>query len=300
MNNPCLSIIIPVFNGLSYTKKCLKSLNELRDTAGVSEDRVQIVIVDDGSKDGTSDWVTKNYASAHLLYGDGNLWWSGGINKGVRYALYELKSDYILWWNNDILPHKDYLVELFNIIEKTPVNIIIGSKIFGLHQNHIWNMGGRFDSASGTFYLYGPNHNYKGSFQQPTEADWLPGMGTTIHHSVFRKIGFCDEKRFPQYHGDSDFTYRAKKAGFRLFAYPNLIIYNDTTNTGLIHGGSFKNLFKSLTIIKSNFNLKKDIAFYRKHATSLWAYIPLLNKYFRYIGGLIKWKVLNTIGIKKK
>jgi GT2 family glycosyltransferase len=104
---------------------------------------------------------------------------------------------------------------------------------------------------------------------------------------------------FPQYHGDSDFTYRAKLAGFRLLVYPQLKIWNDITNTGLEHKGSFSMLMRSLKHVKSYYNIRIDIKFYRKFARSPLAYTELVVKYGRLIGGFFKWKALNALGIQK-
>ncbi|HYX09451.1 MAG TPA: hypothetical protein VE912_22155, partial [Bacteroidales bacterium] len=204
------------------------------------------------------------------------------------------------WWNNDIQPADDYLANLFNILLSLDEKILVGSKIFMMHKNLIWGMGGKFDPQSGIRHMIGERQPDSETFSRPAEADWFPGMGTTMHRSVFEKIGYLDEKNFPQYHGDGDFTWRAKKAGYKLIAYPNLIIRNDNTNTGLIHQGSFKKLYKSLTDIKSNYNFSKDFIFYRKYATSPLAYVSLFKRYLRYIGGFFKWKALSALGIKKK
>lgn len=292
---------MPVFNGLSYTKKCLKALYEQKNICALKNQNnlVHIIIVDDGSSDGTTDWIITNYPEVHIVYGDGKLWWSGGINKGVAYALDNLKSDYILWWNNDIIPRNDYFLQLFDIIENYPKDVLIGSKIFVLNQDIIWGMGGKFDPYNGIKFMYGEQTPDNENFSKPLEVDWFPGMGTTIHRSVFEKIGFLDEINFPQYHGDSDFTFRAKKAGFRLMVFPELNIYNDNTNTGLIHQSSIRKLIHSLKSIKSNYNIRKDFLFYKKHSTSIMAYHVLLNKYFRYIGGFLKWQLFELFGIKK-
>ncbi len=295
-----LAIIIPVFNNLKYTQKCLESLYNNRENGHLTTEQVKIVVTDDGSKDGTSDWITKHFPEVYLLQGNGDLWWSGGVNKGIRFAIEVLNVDYILWWNNDIQPAEDYLKNLFKILSSTEEDVLIGSKIFMLHKNLIWGMGGKFNPKTGARHMLGEQQPDNEQLSETVEADWFPGMGTTIHRSVFEKIGYLDEKNFPQYHGDSDFTWRAKKAGFKLIAYPGLIIKNDNTNTGLIHQGSFKKLYKSLTGIKSNYNFNKDYLFYRKYATSPLAYVFLFRRYFRYIGGFLKWKVLSAIGIKKK
>ena len=301
MNNLVLSIVIPVHNGLNYTKNCIKSLINNLEQDLYSRPKVEIVVIDDGSTDGTSGWLKDEYPMVHVLRGSGDLWWSGGINKGVYFALNELKSDYILWWNNDILPAENYFHELFQIIEKSQPGVLIGSKIFVLDQdNLIWGMGGRFNPKNGDRFMYGEMQPDNNLFQKPFEVDWFPGMGTAIHKSVFETIGFLDEKNFPQYHGDSDYTFRARKAGFKLIAFNQLRIKNDNTNTGIKHQGSLKYLYQSLTGIKSNYNIKKDFLFFKKHATSPIAYKQLFHKYFRYIGGFLKWSILGVIGIHRK
>ncbi len=294
-----IAIIIPVFNGLNYTKECLNSLSRI--LSGISSSGVdfEIIVVDDGSKDGTASWVTQNHPAVHLLYGDGTLWWSGGINKGMRYAKENLNADYFLWWNNDIQPADDYFDQLLKLIQSTSSNILIGSKIFILNENKIWGMGGRFSPTSGRRYMYGEQQEDGDAFRKPFEVDWFPGMGTLMHRDVFDKIGLLDADNFPQYHGDSDYTFRTKKAGFTLIAFPQLVIHNDNSNSGLKHEGRSEGLYKTLTNIKSNYNLRKDIIFYRKHTNSPLAYVLLFNKYFRYIGGFYKWKFLNAFGINK-
>jgi GT2 family glycosyltransferase len=294
MFNNSLAIIIPVFNRIDYTKKCLSNLVTIKISSESINKRLSIVVVDDGSRDGTSEWIRKFHPDVHIVYGDGNLWWSGGVNKGISYAIDVLNSDYILWWNNDIIAAPDYFSELFGIIEKSPVDIVIGSKIYRMNNDLLFGMGGRFDPVWGYYDMYGHNQTDSEELKKSFEVDWFPGMGTTFHRTVFEKIGLVDEENFPQYHGDSDFTFRAKKAGFKLIAYPELVIYNDGANRK-----SSKTLYHSLTDTGSLYNFSKYMKFFGRHATSFKAYRFIFNSYFRYIGGFYKWKMLNLIGIKK-
>ena len=147
--------------------------------------------------------------------------------------------------------------------------------------------------------MYNQKTNELGFFKKAINVDWFAGMGTTIHKSVFEKVGYLDYERFPQYHGDSDFTYMAKKSGFNLVAYPNLIIYNDVFNTGSTHDLTFKSLFYSFFDLKSKYNIKKELQFFKKHGKSIIAYNFILRKYFFYVGGFIKWKFLSIFGIQK-
>jgi GT2 family glycosyltransferase len=262
--------------------------------------KISIIVIDDGSTDGTYDWISNNYPDIHILKGDGNLWWSGSINMGCKYAIDNLNADFVLWWNNDILCSDDYFSQLCHILSSHEENYIIGSKILRLHDKLIWGMGGKFDPNTGKKFMYGERQPDSEYFAKPFNVDWFPGMGTCIHRCVFESIGYLDAESFPQYHGDSDFTFRACKFGFNLMAFPQLIIYNDVSNTGIHHGSSFKYLWASLTNIKSNYNIKKNLVFLKKHATSTRAYLPLLRKYFKYVGGFFKWKLLELIGVKKQ
>lgn len=295
---PQISIIIPVFNAIHHTKKCLQELHKSLSSESLST-YFTIIVVDDGSTDGTSDWIKSNYPQTIVLEGNGNLWWSGGINMGTRYALKELNSDYILWWNNDVLASPDYFKKILWLVENNTIHIL-GSKIYYSNSTIVWSMGGIFDTRSGSKYMIGMNEADSPSFEKEFRVDWLPGMGTLIHKEVFEKIGLVDEINFPQYHGDSDFTYRATLAGYEITVYPDLKLWNDKSNSGLLHNNSFKQLLRTLNDNKSNYHFGKDLTFYKRYATSVIAYKTLAHKYCYYVGGFLKWKILNTIGLSKK
>src|SRR4030043_233622 len=110
-----IALVFPIYNKLDYTKKGLAYIYNCFDAKGTDILPVDIVITDDASSDGSYEWVKTNYPNIHLLKGNGNLWWSGGINKAIQYALEELNHDYILLWNNDIRPDKAYFKRLFEI-----------------------------------------------------------------------------------------------------------------------------------------------------------------------------------------
>ena len=119
--------------------------------------------------------------------------------------------------------------------------------------------------------------------------------------NYIEKIGLMDNLLFPQYFGDTDYSYRAKIAGFPVLINPDLILYNDTSNTGLrSQNSSLRVLIKSLTDIRSMINLKSYYYFIKKHATSDLAYFELFRFYFKVLGGFVKWKLLALIGLYRK
>jgi GT2 family glycosyltransferase len=296
-----IALVMPVFNNLEFTKKCITTLEPKITHKDLKFCEFSMVVIDDGSTDGTGHWLRENHPQVTVLEGDGNLWWSGGVNMGAEYALREMKSDFILLWNNDVIPSDEYFREMDRLVGEMPDNVVAGSKIFESgEKRRIWACGGVFNSRTGAIYMIGTGKPDSDEFRKPISVDWLPGMGTLIPAKVIEKIGYWDAESFPQYHGDSDFTYRAKKAEFDLVVYPELVLSNDKTTSGLKHEGTLKGLYLALTSIRSNTRIKTSFRFYQKHATSVLAYRTLFKSYFRMFGGFVKWKVASLFGIKKR
>jgi GT2 family glycosyltransferase len=292
-----IAILIPVYNRISYTKKSIRTLEGLVKNEIPRNNKYSIIVIDDGSSDGTGDWLAKEYPDVIVLKGGGNLWWSGGINVGATFAISEIKADFLLLWNNDVYPAPDYFIELDSLISSIPERTIAGSKIFFLNRENVINaFGGIFNPRNGVKYLVGYNLPDSTEFNHPIEVDWLSGMGSLIPTSVIDEVGLWDEKTFPQYQGDSDFTLRAKKAGYKIMAYPQLKLWRDRSSSGLSHGGTLKGLYLSLTNIRSHSCVSKNFLFYKRHATSLLAYREFIMLYIRLVGGFFKWKFLSLFG----
>jgi len=107
-----IGIIIPVHNRLNTTLSCLGQLQNIQTTGF----KVETIIIDDGSTDGTPDAVKENYPNTEILKGDGNLWWAGGVNKGFDYAL-EKGFDFVYLINDDIQLFPDTLQILYDTLK---------------------------------------------------------------------------------------------------------------------------------------------------------------------------------------
>lgn len=296
-----IGILIPVFNKLELTKKCLGSLFPLIDSPVLKNYSAYIVVIDDGSSDGTGEWIAEHYPDVILLKGDGDLWWSGGINMGVKYALDRKDTDFLLLWNNDILPESTYFAKLDELFPEFTEHTIIGSKIYTLDPpDQVWACGAVFNPRTGKKYMIGYEQPDGVEYEAVREVDWLPGMGTIVPVNAISRVGYWDAINFPQYHGDSDYTYRAKILGYQILVYPQLKLWNDSLNTGINHGGKLSNLTRLLKDRRSLYHHKKNMLFLKKYATSPLAYWPLYVSYFRLFGGFFKWKLISYFGLKKK
>jgi len=229
-NYPTVFIICGVHNHLEYTKKLLTSITDQKYK------KYQVLFVDDGSTDGTTDFIQKRYAQkVNLIKDDGNLWWTGCIAKGVDVTLkIANRDDFILIINNDCIFESNYLDNLVQLAEHHP-RTVIGSLIVDLKdKSTIVDGGVKIDWSTGKFIRRAPKSIKYLSEAKRIESDinTLSTKGTLYPIEVFQNIGNFDQKHLPHYISDYEFACRAKKAGYPLLISYDAIVYNIPRNTG--------------------------------------------------------------------
>lgn len=280
-----ISILIPIHNRIKVTKVGIESLLcalSIYQKNGTGQLFFHIIVIDDGSTDGSSQWITENYPDIIILKGNGNLWWSGAMNEGARYAIHTLESNFVLLWNDDIVSSNDYFLNLERIVESEDLrNKIVGSKIFFFKdQSKLLSTGGIFNKFTGKMNmdrsLPKDTENYK-------ECDWLSGMGSLIPASVFNiQNVWWDNEKFPQYYGDADFCLKCKKKGIKILLSSELIIFNKTEYTGITYGKTWKEFYRALTSVRSNYNFPDTFSFYSRHGILPFSYFGMAKKYLFY------------------
>lgn len=271
MNKPKVSVVTPIHNGIEETLKFLDSLDK------INYPNFDVIIIDDGSKDHSSEIIARKFPRAIRLKGDGNLWWSGATNLGVKYALGN-KSDYILTINNDVEVDPNFLTALVECAEGNPESLV-GSIIYDSKSQELWYSGGKINWNNGTF-----PHNLE-PIDYIYQSEWLTGMGVLIKSEVFEKIGLYNNDKFPQYAGDLEFSMRAKKNGYNLIICSKSIIYNNTDSCNdILHNKEMTvTLFlKSLFSIRSNCNLKLRYYLYKYYSPT-----PIRNFLIFYVNHII-------------
>ncbi|HXH09764.1 MAG TPA: glycosyltransferase family 2 protein [Alphaproteobacteria bacterium] len=223
---PAIYIVIPVHNRLDATRDCLQSLKAQTYTP------FHVVLVDDGSSDGTSEYVHSSFPEVIVLEGNGNLWWTAATNLGVRYALrYANDTDYILTLNNDTVLPPAYLHTMATLAKQAPNGLIGSIAIDDDRRDMVVDAGIRIHWCLAKFTrLKAPKANGVRSFYQ---VSTLPGRGTLIPVQVFHTIGLYDASDFPHYAADYDFALRARKAGYILLLHPACYLYSKTKLTGI-------------------------------------------------------------------
>jgi GT2 family glycosyltransferase len=266
--HPKVFIIIPVHNRINYTVDCIESLKQ------ISYKNYQIVVIDDGSTDGTEEILNEKYPEVKVVKGDGNLWWSGAINKGIEYAIKE-NADYVLTLNNDVMVDKDFLTYLVESAESEE-NTLVSSIIYHYDApEKVWFAGGGISwiGKGGIYILYKIDND---------KCKWLTGMSVLIRTSYFNDIGLVDNRNFPHYMGDCEFSHRAYKKGYKLKVEGKSKIWNKTESTG-IYIDVFErklSLIRLFNDMKSHANFRANFLFYKKYSQSLLFLLSISLRYY--------------------
>lgn len=218
-------VLIPAHNNKNEVLGLLECLSRqtCRD--------IKIVLVDDGSTDGTEKEVASRFPQVTTLKGDGNLWWTGANVLGVTYLLDVARDgDFVLLINNDLVVDDDYVRQLVSCSERLG-RALVGSTTVD-SKDHRRMLGGiRLDSKLRS--TLNSDVAVIGEIEWDAQVDVLPGRGTLIPLEVFHRVGNFNERRLPHYGADYEFTARAKRAGFLLAVSHRAKVYANLGITGI-------------------------------------------------------------------
>ena len=210
-------IIIPVHNRKEFTRSCLRALHHQ-----TVSDQLRIIVVDDGSSDGTGEMLAIEFPDVIVLHGDGNLFWTAAINLGIRHAL-ALGAEYILTLNNDTVASENFLEQMLFWADLTP-DSLLGALDIDIKTRKPYYGGERVDwKCSTSRYLL--NELKEEEQKGIHEVSLFPGRGLLIPKIVFETIGLFEEKKLPHYLADYDFTLQARRIGFRIFCNYDAKLY---------------------------------------------------------------------------
>jgi GT2 family glycosyltransferase len=214
-------ILIPVHNRRSISLDCLAHLQQLGDL-----DRYHIVVIDDGSIDGTKEAVAQAFPAVELVLGDGNLWWTGGICLGMEYAIAQ-GAEHILWMNDDTLPLAGTIDRLLTFCRTNPKTITT-AQCYSDESLRFPTYGGQIKRGFNVGLIQtGPG--------ETNSCDCMSGNLVCFPRSVVETIGYPEKHLMPQYTADIVYTWEAKKVGFELTVLGDAIAiceFNPDTDGG--------------------------------------------------------------------
>lgn len=250
-----LYIFLPVHNRKIITEVFIKSLSKQ------SCKDFQLILIDDGSTDGTSEMVLGHLPNTVVIKGDGNLWWAGALQLAYEWVVKNLYNEVCLIINDDVAIDDNFILKGLNLVDANE-NILVLAQAYSLDGNQLLDKGVHF--------------NYKKlSFQQANsklKINCLSTRGLFLTATAFKEIGGFYPRILPHYLSDYEFTIRAERKGFKLITSSDLKLRVNQETTGF-HGIEFDGIIKYYSKFFSNRN-----ALNPKH----WFFFVLLTNPFPY------------------
>ena len=244
--------LVLAMNQLRMTRQCLTSVLALDPPA----DRV--LLVDNGSTDGTADLVRAEFPSVEVLRLEKNLYFAGGVNEGIRRAL-EGGANSILILNNDVVLERAALEKLRVALEAEPRRGAVSPKIYYYDAPDVaWFAGGLVDRASGLIRHRGVNVKDERLRHAPGEVDYVSFAAALLSREALQSTGSLDPG-YVMYVEDVDWCARARERGFGLWYEPSAKVWHHVSATS---GGG-------LTPLKAYYRLRSGGLFLARHGP-LW------------------------------
>lgn len=218
MPNIKVEVVTPVHNRKELTLGCLRSLAQC-DLTGVD---LHVIVVDDGSTDGTADALRDDFPHVEVIRGDGNLWYTGGMNVGLAAAL-KHDPDYILAINNDCEFDPQFLQHMLSTAERNPRSVVGAVLIRWDDRESVFQVAPKWNVWWG-----GMRHWVKQTIhtlpREPWKVELIVGNCVLFPATAIREVGLMDAKRLPQY-GDAEYTPRMRRAGWTLLVEPRAHVF---------------------------------------------------------------------------
>ncbi len=191
---PLASIIIVNFNGKHFLNDCLTSV--LQDCGSLAE----IIVVDNGSRDGSAQYMRESFPSVKLIESGANLGFAGGNNLGVRHA----SSDLIILLNNDTIVHRGWLQGLLDAVREE--DIVAASSLIKTK-----GIPERYYEKNGSINFLG--HNIMRVFDEPTDIFYAGGASMIFKKNI---IGEPFDGDYFVYAEDVYLGLRSRFMGYRV------------------------------------------------------------------------------------
>lgn len=229
-----LTVIIPNYNGKSMLESCFKSL----ENQGYSE----VIIVDNGSQDGSAEYIKENHPEFTLIENQENLGFSKAVNQGIKAS----KTDYVFLLNNDVELEENCLSNLMKCIQKDDSIFAVATKMVQYHDRS------KLDDAGDEYTILGwtkkTGEDKSSDLYTSGREIFSACAGAALYRkNIFDKIGYFDENFFA-YMEDVDIGYRARIHGYKSVYCPKAVVYHRTSATS----GSRYNQFKIWLAARNN------------------------------------------------
>jgi GT2 family glycosyltransferase len=217
-----LTVVVLNWNGLADTLALLRTLERCRVPAGWS---ASVMVVDNGSSDGSPAKIAAEFPRVELVALPANLRFAGGNNQGLERAL-AAGADAVMLLNNDTEADPGLLERLLLALEQHPEAGAAAPLIyFAAPSQSIWYGGGRCVPALGLTAHRGLRTLDRGQYRSIERTGYLTGCCLLARREAWERVGLLDE-RYHIYAEDADWSLRARRAGYALLFVPTARLWH--------------------------------------------------------------------------
>lgn len=257
-----LYILLPVHNRKELTKQFLQHLQ--RQTYN----EYHLVLLDDGSTDGTAEVAQTMIPSITVLRGQGDWWWAGALHEGYKWlqTRHCTVNDCVVILNDDVIFEPDYLQIGVDALRRHPKTLVL-SVVYSIETGKQLDGGTWMDWA-----------HWKSSLvTDPEKINCASTRGLFMHALDFLDLGGFYPKLLPHYTSDYEFTIRAHRRGYHFHVEPNLVLHVHEYTSGIFH---FNNETSYISFLKKLFSKKYTLQ-------------PIYLSVFIILACPLRWKVKN-------
>jgi GT2 family glycosyltransferase len=260
---PKIYILLPVHNRKEVTARFIDCL-----TSQTYQD-YQLILIDDGSTDGTEEMVEQVIQSLTIIKGTGQWWWAGSLQEGYKWFKTNQVNpkDIVLIINDDTEFEADFLEQALKILVNQPKTLLL-AQCYSLQTNQLLDTGTYIDW---TRLRFSPASNQQ-------EINCLSTRGLFLRIEDFINIGGFYPHILPHYTSDYEFTVRAFRKGYNLISDPYLKIWVNELTTG------YHQMKDNLWNVKQIFSIKSPEN-------------PIYFSLFIILACPLQWKILNICRI---
>jgi GT2 family glycosyltransferase len=213
-----VAVVVLSWNGCDDTLDCLRSLERALYRP------LELIVVDNGSTDGSAEAIAREHPAVTLVRNAHNLGFAGGMNVGIRSALAG-DADAVLTLNNDMVVDEAFVEPLVGALDADPgAGAACAQILFADEPPRVWYAGARYDGRRG---YQGRHIGYGRAPSPPTappyETDRACAGAMLATRPALETVGLFDEELFA-YGEDTDWSLRAHGAGLRLLVVPASIV----------------------------------------------------------------------------
>lgn len=283
IHQPHVDIVIPNLNGVQFLEKCLHSLS------CQTYPFFSVFIVDNGSVDGSVEFIRSAYPRVHLISWPKNRGFSPAVNAGIAAG----NSPLVFLLNNDTEVERDCLEQLVQAAVTQTGYDFFAAKMLNYHAHHLLDGAGDGFLRGGAGYRLGTLEKDDAEYSRPGGVFGACAGAALYRRSLFDDVGLFDEDFFA-YLEDVDFNVRANGRGKKCYYVPAARVYH----IGSATSGSKINAFTVKLSTRNTLNLlvkNYPPVFFLRFAPAMFVYhlfwlafVVKKGQFFAYVKGIVE------------